>query len=80
MKKNMGDLDKGIRLLLAAILGILYFIGVVEGTLGIVVLVVAIIFLATSFIGFCPLYTLIGISTCKVKKPHAPPHHKKHKK
>ncbi|MCU0320775.1 MAG: DUF2892 domain-containing protein [Chitinophagaceae bacterium] len=79
MKKNMGDLDKGLRLLLAGILAILYFIGIIKGVLGIVVLVIAIVFAVTSFVGFCPLYTLFGFSTCTIKKPHQPPH-KKHKK
>lgn len=82
MKKNMSDLDKGLRLLVAAIFAIAYFLEFVSGTFGIIILVLAIVFAATSFIGFCPLYTLFGFSTCKTKKPHHPPPHtaKKHRK
>lgn len=68
MKKNMGVADKGIRLLLAGIFALLYFMGVVNGTVGIVLLVVAIVFALTSFISFCPLYVLLGINTCSTKK------------
>jgi hypothetical protein len=68
MKKNVGTVDKIIRLLVATVLAILYFTGVVSGTLGIVLLIVAVVFAATAFIGFCGLYTLLGISTCPVKR------------
>ncbi len=67
MKKNMRGLDRTVRLIMAAIVGILYFTGVVQGTLANVLLALAGIFVVTSFIGFCPLYRLFGISTCKVK-------------
>jgi hypothetical protein len=67
MKKNMGLTDKIIRILIAAVIGILYFTGTITGTLGTVLLVVAIIFLLTSFISFCPLYAPFGLSTCKKK-------------
>ncbi|HPE84175.1 MAG: DUF2892 domain-containing protein [Aequorivita sp.] len=68
MKKNMGGTDRTIRLLIAAIVVALYYFGVISGTLAIVLLVFAAIFVLTSFISFCPLYTLFGINTCKVKK------------
>ncbi|MBG9375798.1 DUF2892 domain-containing protein [Panacibacter sp. DH6] len=68
MKKNMGSADKMIRVLLAAVFAVLYFTGTVTGTLGIVMLVVGGVFLLTSFISFCPLYTILGINTCKVKQ------------
>ncbi len=68
MKKNMGSTDKIIRLIAAALILILYFANVVSGTLGIILLVVAGIFVATSFINFCPLYAPFGISTCKTKE------------
>ncbi len=68
MKKNMGNADRMIRLLLAAVMVVLYFTNVVTGTLGIVLLVLAGVFVLTSLISFCPLYTLIGLNTCKVKK------------
>lgn len=68
MQKNMGTADRAIRFLVAAIVVILYLMNVLSGTLGIVLLVVSGIFLLTSFIRFCPLYVLLGISTCSIKK------------
>jgi hypothetical protein len=68
MKKNMGSSDKIIRLIIAALIVILFFSNVITGTLGIVLMVFAGVFVATSFISFCPLYTLFGASTCPVKK------------
>ena len=64
----MGSADKIIRLIIAAIIGLLYFTGTISGTLGIVLLVLAVIFVLTSFISFCPLYTPFGIRTCSVKQ------------
>ena len=64
MKKNMGSTDKIIRVVLAIIFGVLYFTGTVSGTPGIVLLILGIVFLATSTISFCPLYAPFGISTC----------------
>ncbi|RTL52621.1 MAG: DUF2892 domain-containing protein [Sphingobacteriales bacterium] len=66
MKKNMGGADRIIRVILAIVFGILYFTQTVTGTLGIILLVLGAVFLATSFISFCPLYTIFGIKTCKV--------------
>jgi fatty acid desaturase len=68
MKRNMANADRIIRFIIAAVVAYLYFSGTITGTLGIVLLVVAAIFLLTSFISFCPLYAIFGISTCKVKK------------
>ncbi|HSF89570.1 MAG TPA: DUF2892 domain-containing protein [Saprospiraceae bacterium] len=65
MKKNMSSADRIIRVLLAAVFAILYFTGTVTGTLGIVLLVLGGVFVLTSLISFCPLYTIFGISTCK---------------
>lgn len=65
MKKNMGSADKIIRIILAVVFAALYFTGVVTGTVGIILVVLAAIFLLTSFISFCPLYAPFGISTCK---------------
>lgn len=67
MKKNMGAADRIIRLLLAAIFAGLYFTNTVTGTFGMVLLVLAIVFVLTSLVSFCPLYTLLGINTCKAK-------------
>jgi hypothetical protein len=67
MNKNMGSADRIIRVIFAAIIGVLYFTGTISGTLGIVLLVFAGIFVLTSSISFCPLYAPFGISTCAVK-------------
>jgi O-antigen ligase len=67
MKKNMGNADRAVRLIVAAIIALLYFTNTISGTLAIILGVVAIIFVATSLINFCPLYTLVGINTCKTK-------------
>jgi hypothetical protein len=69
MTKNMGSTDKLIRLVVAVILAVLFFTNVITGTLGIIALVIAVVFALTSTISFCPLYTILGISTCPVKKP-----------
>lgn len=68
MKTNMGSVDRIIRIIIAAIIGFLYFHGTITGTLGLVLLVLAVVFLLTSFIGFCGLYTILGINTCKIKE------------
>ncbi len=68
MKKNMGMIDRGIRLTLAVIVAILYFTGNITGVAAIVLGIFAIIFVITSFIGHCPLYTPIGIKTIKTDK------------
>ena len=67
MKTNMGTADKIIRLIIAAIIAILFFTNVITGTLGIILLVLAGVFVLTSLIGFCPLYALFGVNTCAVK-------------
>jgi hypothetical protein len=69
MKVNMGSIDKTVRIIVAIVLGVLYFTGTITGTLGIIALVVGGVFLATSLVGFCPLYALFGMSTCPAKKP-----------
>lgn len=68
MKHNMGATDRSIRILLALVIGVLYYLGIISGTIGTVVLVFAGVFLTTSFLGFCPLYVLFGISTCKLRE------------
>ena len=61
----MGTVDKTIRIFVAAIVALLYFTGVISGTLAIVLMVFALIFVVTSLISFCPLYSLLGITTRK---------------
>ena len=64
----MGLADRIIRVIIAAIVGILYFTGTISGTFGIVLLVLSVVFVLTSIISFCPLYAPFGISTCPLKK------------
>ena len=65
MKKNMGMADRVIRILAAVAIAILYFTHQINGTLAIILLVFAGIFILTSFISFCPLYLPFGIRTNK---------------
>ena len=64
MTKNMGTLDRALRTIVAFIIGYLWWTGVIAGTLGTVLAVLAVVFLLTSLISFCPLYRPLGISTC----------------
>jgi len=64
----MGFTDKIIRLLVAAAIAILFFTDVITGTLGIILLVLAGIFVLTSLVSFCPLYLPFGLSTLRKKK------------
>ena len=65
MKQNMGNLDKTIRALVAVVIALLYFTNVISGTLAIILLIFAVIFLLTSAVGTCPLYLPFNISTKK---------------
>ncbi len=65
MKKNMGSGDRIIRTIIALVVGILYFTGVLSGTAAIILGILAVIFLLTSAIGTCPLYLPVGLSTKK---------------
>lgn len=67
MKKNMGTADRLIRLIVAAVILGLSFTHVITGMLATIVIVLAAIFALTSMVSFCPLYTLVGINTCKTK-------------
>jgi hypothetical protein len=68
MVKNMGTADKIIRVIIAAIISVLFFYNILTGTIGIILLVMAGIFVLTSLVSFCPLYTVFGIKTCATKK------------
>ncbi len=68
MKKNMGSTDRIIRLLLAAVFAYLYFGDIVTGTLGLVLVILGGVFVLTSVVNFCPLYSIFGLNTCPVKK------------
>ena len=65
MKKNMGTIDKVIRILVAVVFAVLYFTNVVSGTLGIILLALGVVFVITSLVSFCPLYIPFGLSTRK---------------
>lgn len=65
MKKNMGNVDRPVRIVLAILVLILFLTDILTGTPGILLLVLAGILVLTGFIGFCPLYLLFGIRTCK---------------
>ena len=65
MKTNMGSVDRAVRVVIALGLGALYLTGTISGTLGLVALVVAVVFLATSAVGTCPAYLPLGLSTKK---------------
>lgn len=68
MKKNMGNTDRIVRVLIAVIVATLYFTGIISGTLGIVLLILSGIFVLTSLVSFCPIYAPFGIKTCALKK------------
>ena len=65
MKNNMGTLDKVVRIVIALVIAGLYFAEKISGTTAIILLSLAIIFIITSFLSFCPLYLPFGISTRK---------------
>jgi len=65
MKKNMGTIDKSVRILVAAVVVLLFFTNVITGTLAYVLLALAVVFVMTSFLSFCPLYLPFGLSTRK---------------
>ena len=68
MKKNMGTIDKVVRILIAVVIAILFYTHVITGILGIVLIALAVIFVLTSLISFCPLYLPFGINTEKKKE------------
>jgi hypothetical protein len=68
MKRNMGSADRIVRILIAAVVATLFFTNVISGTLGIVLLVLSAVFVLTSLVSFCPLYTLFGFRTCPMKE------------
>ncbi len=65
MKTNIGEADRFMRFLIAATIVLLYISNIISGTLGIILLVLAGVFVLTSVVSFCPLYKLFGFNTCK---------------
>jgi hypothetical protein len=68
MKPNMGTADRIIRVILAALFAYLYFSGTVTGIAGLILVILGGVFVLTSLISFCPLYSLFGLNTCPAKK------------
>lgn len=69
MTKNMGTADRAVRILIALAVAVLYFTGKISGTVAIVLEIVAIAFLVTSLVGWCPSYVPFGLSTRKQPNP-----------
>ncbi len=67
MPTNMSNADRFIRTVIAILMLVLYFSGIITGVLGILLIILSIVFVLTSLVSVCPLYALFGISTCKVK-------------
>lgn len=65
MPKNVGTIDRVVRFLFAVVVAVLYFGGFISGTLALILGILAIVFLATSIVGFCPIYALLNLSTRK---------------
>jgi len=65
MKANMGTIDRAVRIAVALIIGGLYFMNQISGTVALILLALAGVFILTSFMSFCPLYLPFGISTRK---------------
>jgi len=63
----MGSTDKLIRIIIAAVIGILFWQNIISGALAYSLLTLAVIFVVTSFISFCPLYKIFNLNTCKIK-------------
>lgn len=68
MKVNVGSIDRILRLVLAVVFVALYFTKTVTGTLGIVLLVLAGVFTLTALMRSCPIYSILGMSTCPVQQ------------
>ncbi|ARV09088.1 hypothetical protein BTO05_05350 [Winogradskyella sp. PC-19] len=67
MKKNVSNIDKGLRVLIALIITLLYYFNIIDDTLAYILMGLAIVLLITGLINFCPLYKILGVSTCKIK-------------
>lgn len=67
MNRNIGGLDRIVRILVAIVIGILYFTQVISGVLALVLLTLGVVFIVTSIFSICPLYSILGMSTCDTK-------------
>ncbi|MRR24214.1 DUF2892 domain-containing protein [bacterium] len=68
MKKNMGTADRIIRVIIAVIIALLFITGIIQGTLGVILLILSGVFVLTSLVSFCPLYAPFGLNTYKNKE------------
>lgn len=68
MKQNMGSFDKIARLVVSVVFFALFLTNLVTGVVGYVLIALGLIFSLTAFLNFCPLYTIFGISTCKIEE------------
>ncbi|MBN1649877.1 MAG: DUF2892 domain-containing protein [Bacteroidales bacterium] len=68
MKRNVGVFDKAFRIVAAIVIALLYYFGVISGTVGLVLIILAIVLLLTALLNFCGLYALFGCNTCSKKK------------
>ena len=67
MKKNMGIVDRSLRIILAIVIAVFIYLGQISGTAAVVLGILAAVFLLTSLMGFCPLYLPFGLNTGKKK-------------
>ena len=65
MKRNLSNVDRIVRVIIAALFAYLYFGGILPGTLGLVLFVLGIVFVLTSIVSFCPIYAMFKLSTYK---------------
>ena len=65
MKRNLSNVDRIVRVVVAALFAYLYFAGIVTGGLGIVLVVLGAVFVLTSVVSFCPIYAMFKLSTFK---------------
>ncbi len=70
MKKNIGTIDRIVRILIAAMIIYLYFSNVISGTMGIILIAISAVLVITSIISFCPLFFLLGLKSTKNKSVH----------
>ena len=68
MKKNVGTMDRIIRLIVAIIISTLFYTDTISGMAGNVLVILAVVFFVTSLVSFCPLYAIFGLNTCPVKE------------
>jgi hypothetical protein len=73
MKSNMAMVDRVIRAIIAVVIVVLYFADVIHGTLALILGIVAVVFLLTGIISFCPIYRLFGLSTLPEPSAAPPP-------